>query len=143
MMHFEKYPVGILETIHAFAAGAMNWATASGLSVDDVRQEIAVAVLAGKDPLVEVPRVLGLRKLGKVWRPVDAVCMAGEFDLERHDAGSDGVDGDDVEAVRGDADGIDDIMARAKIGRRAAKIRVKKQWDELQTQGDLFAGVVV
>lgn len=140
MMRLDQYPQSILETIRAFGPGAVNWAAAAGLSIDDVRQEIAVAVLAGKDPLVEVPRVLGLRKLGKVWRPVDAVCMSGEFDLERHDAGSDGVDGDDVEAVRGDADGIDDIMVRAKIGRRAAQIRVKKQWDNLQAQGDLFAG---
>lgn len=119
---------------------------AAGVNIDDVRQEITPAVLAGLDITAAVPAALGLRKLGGgEWWPEDAVCMAGSFDFERHEDENDGEalidDGRTLPTPpRHDADGIDEIMRRDGVCRRAAQIRVKKQCDSLQRQLDLFIG---
>lgn len=144
MMHLEKYTESIAVAIRAFAPVTPGWAAAARLSVEDVRQEIALAALAGLDPDRAVPAALKIRKLGDFWCSEDAVCMAGEFDEDLHDAGSDDENdsANENHYVPPHVDGIEDLMQRHRIGRRAAQIRVKKQWDrrERYNGGDLFTG---
>ena len=135
MMHLDRYPDSIVKEIKRFAPVSKNWAYAACITHDDVRQEIALAVLAGFDPQRVVPAALRIRKIQGVWRSEDATCMACEFDPEAHDGAN------RVERIDPliDADGIDDLMRRYGIGRRAAQIRVKKQWLVMESQGDLFS----
>lgn len=148
MIHFDRYPLDVRKAIVDFTPAAKRWMVAAGVNIDDVLQEITLAVLAGLDITAAVPAALGLRKLsGGEWWPDDAVCMAGSFDFERHDDENDGdapIDDDQTPPTppRHDADGIEKIMSRDGVGRRAAQIRVKKQWDALQRQRDLFVDEV-
>ena len=116
---------------------------AAHIEIADSVYEFCASLLAGERPEVDVPRRLGLRKIRcgtkDRWISTDPLLHAVGTSAKED------MDGDGAEPIppKHDADGIDEIMARDRIGRRAAQIRVKKQCDALQRQGDLFIGEVV
>lgn len=142
MMH-RPLPPEIAAAISAFTPVSGAWATACGLELDDVRQEIAVAILVGEDPARAVPRTLRIRRVGGVWRSLDLLPAAGE--LGNHDV----VFGDEEAPLCDDDSGIaaaiaggsDHVAARCGVGRRAAQLRLRAQLARFEAAGDLFAVV--
>lgn len=134
-------PTALAATIAQFSPVAGAWARAAGLELDDVQQEIAIAVLVGEDPARAVPRALRIRRIGKVWRSLDAAPAA--HSLDDLDIAVDGGD----EMQRDDATGIatalvggtQRVAARCDVGRRAAQLRVRAQLARFEVGGDLFA----
>ena len=132
------YPAGCQHTIDQFSPLAVRLAGASGLTLDDIRQEIAVAWLAGLDPAAAVPAAIGVRRLpGGVWRSQDlAVAAKTADDVEPTEEMPRGKArrGSVVDGIIADADG--------KIGRRTAQKRLARQREAgARGQGDLFGGV--
>lgn len=137
MIRLDQYPSSVFKEICSFSGVTNAWARAAGLQLDDVRQEIAAACLAGLNPARAVPAALGIRRLANGdWRALDPIanhCV--EFDDDIFVQKNSDYFGRNI-----DADGIGDVMRRCGIGRRAAQIRVKKQWTERQKYAgaDLF-----
>lgn len=135
------YPPKIQQTITAFAPVAGAWASASGLTIEDVRQELAVAVLAGVDPAAAVPRALGIRRVAGAWRSCDPAAAAGElgdFDAVSKD---DELVGEDASGIAlALAGGSEAVAGRCGVGRRAAQLRIAAQAERFALSGDLFAG---
>lgn len=135
------FPPEIAFAISQFSPVSRAWAAASGFELEDVRQEIAVAILVGEDPVRAVPRTLRIRRVGGVWRSLDALPAAGE--LGNHDA----VFGDEGAPLCDDSTGLaealwggsEHVAARCGVGRRAAQLRLKAQLARFETSGDLFA----
>lgn len=143
-MRSRPFPPAIADAIVQFRPVLAAWATAAGLDLADVRQEIAVAVLANEDPGRAVPRALRIRMVDAVWRPLDALPAA--FALDDRD----GLVAQEEEAIPDDATGIAEalaggterVAARCGVGRRAAQMRVRAQAARFEGCGDLFAGGV-
>ena len=134
-------PSAIALAIAQFSPVSRAWAAASGFELEDVRQEIAVAILVGEDPVRAVPRTLRIRRVGGVWRSLDVLPAAGE--LGNHDV----VFGDEKAPLCKDSSGIvealwggsEQVAARCGVGRRTAQLRLKAQLARFETSGDLFA----
>lgn len=128
------YPADCQRTIDQFSPLAACLAAASGLTLDDLRQEIALAWLAGDDPARSVPRSLGVRRLqsGR-WVALDPAVYGGEFVDEV-------IDCDAVALPLRDERGslTRGIATDGYIGLRAAQKRLKRQRDAAAIQGDLF-----
>lgn len=134
------YPAQIAAAIDAFAPVSGVWASAAGLTLDDVRQELAAAVLAGHDPAAAVPRALGIRRIGGAWRSMDPAAMAGElgdFDAATDDGASLVDDATGIAAAL--AGGSAAVAARCGVGVRAAQLRIVAQAARFDQAGDLFA----
>ncbi len=134
------YPEQIQQTISAFAPVAGAWAAASGLALDDVKQELAAAVLAGLDPAAAVPRALGIRRVAGAWRSTDPAALAGG--LGDFDAESEGDEflGEDASGIAlALAGGSEAVAARCGVGRRAAQVRIAAQAARFAAAGDLFS----
>lgn len=132
------YPASCQHTIDQFSPLAVQLARASGLTLDDIRQEIAVAWFSGVDPAAAVPAAIGVRRLlGGLWRSQDlAVSAKAADDVEPTE------EMPRVKPRRGSV--VDGIIADAdgKIGRRAAQKRLARQREAgARGQGDLFGGV--
>lgn len=142
-----SYPAECQHAIEQFSPLAVRLAGASGLTLDDIRQEIAAAWLAGLDPRAAVPAAVGVRSLrrlrGKKWEKewksedlhVAARCAELADDLEPTE------EMPRPKARRGSV--VDGIVADAggTIGRRAAQKRLKRQREAAELgQGDLFTG---
>lgn len=135
------YPHEIQQTIAAFSPVAGAWATASGLTLDDVRQELAAAVLAGLDPAAAVPRALGIRRVAGAWRSCDPAAAAGElgdFDAVSEDDELLGEDASGIAVAL--AGGSEAVAGRCGVGRRAAQMRIAAQAERFALSGDLFVG---
>lgn len=133
------YPAQIAAAIDAFAPVSGVWASAAGLTLDDVRQELAAAVLGGLDPAAAVPRALGIRRVGGVWRSMDPTTMAAElsdFDVCVDDLRELPEDESGIAAAL--VGGTNAVAQRCGIGRRAAQMRVAAQAERFSTTGDLF-----
>ena len=132
----------IFQEIQRFSPVIAAWAVAAGVSREDVRQEIAVAVLAGADVACAVPAALGIRKLGGLWTPNDPTIRA-----THEEAIFENISADDSNEVTDDTSGIADALAggtdrvasRCGVCRRAAQMRVKAQAARFAACGDLFA----
>ena len=61
MRHLHRYPGSVRAAIYSFEPAISAWAAATPCEMDEVRQEIVIAVLSGKNPAVEVPKALGIR----------------------------------------------------------------------------------
>ncbi|MCK6407146.1 MAG: hypothetical protein L6Q60_14195 [Rhodocyclaceae bacterium] len=137
------FPPEIAKALSQFSPVSRAWAAASGFELEDVRQEIAVAILVGEDPVRAVPRTLRIRRVGGVWRSLDVLPAAGE--LGNHDV----VFGDEEAPLCDDDSGIaaaiaggsDHVAARCGVGRRAAQLRLRAQLARFEAAGDLFAVV--
>ena len=138
-----RYPAACQAVINQFSGGAVSWATAAGVSLDDVRQLIAVAWLQNEDPARSVPRALGLRRLRAAknggqekgsWVALDpTVCRAAL--MEETASAEDG-----LLPLRDQRGGLTRGIANDEgIGLRAAQKRLKRQRDLAAIQGDLFA----
>lgn len=139
-----NYPARIGHVVQRFEFVVGRWAQASGCSVEDVKQEIALSVVAGENPAAAVPRRLGIRKLpGAGWMSTDlTVCAAVNdciFDSERHDIA---LQVEQEEREENGIGGTDQIAHRHKISRRAAQLRCKNQRRRFDENGDLFEGGV-
>lgn len=132
------YPPECARLIEDFRPVSAAWAAAAGVTLDDVRQELARAWLAGEDPRGSVPRALGLRKIGAVWRSEDlaVVARAAELDPEAEPA----CEMPTPKPARGHLTAAIMADAGGKIGRRAAQKRLKRARELAQRQGDLFGG---
>lgn len=141
------YKYILLGKIHTalidFAPAIAPWSAAAGVESEDVRQEIVVAVLAGEDPAREVPKALGIRKVGGVWRSVDACIAAAHDEYMLEDAAAcekeECVD-DDSGIAMALVGGTASVAVRCGIGRRAAQMRVAVQAQRFAEAGDLFCG---
>lgn len=140
-----RYPPGeISQRIQDFAPVAGAWAAASGLTLEDVRQELALAAIAGLDPAAAVPRALGIRRVGGVWRSMDPAAMAAELDGVVDTAST-----DEPACAADDSSGIALALAggslavatRCGVGLRAAQLRIAAQAERFAAAGDLFAVV--
>ncbi len=144
MIDLKKYPNVIRQELDKFRPVLKIWKWAAQCDFDDVCNEFATSIFAGEDPVAAVPARLGIRRLpcGR-WVASDPLCHSSVFDLARHDVAALQIDDDDASSAVPivDADGIEHIMKRCGIGRRAAQIRVKKQLLAMQAQGDFFAEV--
>lgn len=127
------YPANCQQVLVQYAPLARSLAAASGLTLDDLRQEIALAWLSGLDPASAVPAAIGVRRLpGGAWRSQDLAVAAtaaddieppGEMPRPRTRRGS-------VSAG---------VAADLGLGLRAAQKRLKRQRDAAKRgQGDLF-----
>lgn len=133
-----SYPLECQRTIDQFSPLAVRLAAASGLTLDDIRQEIAAAWLAGLDPAAAVPAAIGVRRLpGGAWRSQDLAVSATAADDVEPTAEMPRAKvrrGSVVDGIVADSDG--------KIGRRAAQKRLARQREAgARGQGDLFGGV--
>jgi hypothetical protein len=132
-----SYPVECQRTINQFSPLAARLASASGLSLDDLRQEIAAAWVAGLDPRQAVPAAVRVRRLRDgSWRSQDLAVAA------RLAASGETVEPSGEMPTPKSARGhlTASIAADAGIGRRAAQKRIKRQHDAAKRQGDLFGG---
>lgn len=146
MMHLDRYPAVAAAAIRQFAPAAFRWARAAGLDLDDVRQEIALAVVSGQNPAAVVPAALGLRRLSTGWRsrdPAVAARLAGciaddstEIVCEQSEPVV-----DTTGLARALIGGTEAVARQSGIGRRAAQMRVKEQLRRFEAGGDLFAEV--
>lgn len=135
-------PPAIASAIAQFSPVSRAWAAAAGLELDDVRQEIAVAVLVGEDPVSAVPRALRIRRVGAAWRSLDAAPAAADLDGLDVVADEQAELADDSTGIAGAlAGGSEQVAARCGVGRRAAQLRLKAQLQRFQAAGDLFAVV--
>ena len=143
MMCLDRYPKCILEEIERFAPVLPNWAYAAGITTDDVIHDIAISFLAGEDPLRAVPKALKIRKVGGVWRPLDASVYAGSGDsvdeITDERENDEGILEDASGIAMALAGGTDRVAERCQIGLRAAQKRVKNQQLRYAECGDLFA----
>lgn len=130
------YPLECQRTIDQFFPLAARLAVESGLTLDDLRQEIAVAWLVGLDPRAAVPAAVGVRRLhgSNEWKSKDLHVAARRAGNE-----------DNLEAfsemprpkpARGSVTA--EIAADAGVGLRAAQKRLMRQ-RERAAQGDLFS----
>lgn len=130
-----RYPAECQQVLSQYAPLAHTLAHASGLSMDDIRQELAVAWLVGQDPARAVPAAVGVRRLpGGAWRSQDlAVAATAADDIEPTG------DVPRPKARRGSVSA--GVAADLGLGLRAAQKRLKKQRElALAGQGDLFSG---
>lgn len=144
-MHLDYYPAAVQAAIRRFAPVSMRWAIASNLSLEDVRQEIAAAVLSGQNPAAVVPAAIGLRRLSSGWRSSDPLVAAQLVDSVIDE---ESFAGEVVASVaKVDASGLATVLvgaaavtSRGGIRRRAAKARVKEQLRRFDLIGYLFGG---
>lgn len=146
MMHLDHYPVAVQAAIRQFAPASWRWAIAAGVELEDVKQEIAAAVLRGQNPAAVVPAALGLRRLSSGWRSNDPSVAAqlvgsvvdesyeGEWEQSESAVDATGL----ATALIG---GTAAVARQAGIGRRAAQLRIAKQLLRFEAVGDLFSGV--
>lgn len=146
MMHLDQYPAAVQAAIRRFAPVSMRWAIASNLSLEDVRQEIAAAVLSGENPAAVVPAAIGLRRLSSGWRSNDPSVAAQLVDSVIDE---ESFAGEVVASVaKVDASGLataliggtEAVARQSGIGRRAGQMRVKAQLQRFEICGDLFVG---
>lgn len=126
------YPANCQQVLVQYAPLAHSLAAASGLSLDDLRQEIALAWLSGRDPASAVPAAIGVRRLpGGAWRSQDlAVAATAADDIEPTEMPR-------PKARRGSV--AAGVAADLGLGLRAAQKRLKRQRDAAGAgQGDLF-----
>ena len=127
------YPASCQQVLVQYAPLAHTLAAVSGLSLDDLRQEIALAWLAGADPASAVPAAIGVRRLpGGAWRSRDlAVAATAADDIEPTG------EMPRPKARRGSV--AAGVAADLGLGLRAAQKRLKRQRDAAGAgQGDLF-----
>lgn len=128
-----SYPAECQRTIDQFSPLAFRLAGASGLTLDDIRQELAVAWLCGQDPARAVPAAVGVRRLPSgAWRSRDlAVAATAADDIEPTG------EMPRPKARRGSV--AAGVAADLGLGLRAAQKRLKRQRDAAGAgQGDLF-----
>lgn len=129
------YPAACQAVLSQYAPMAHSLARASGLTLDDLRQEIALAWHAGLDPARAVPPAVGVRRLpGGAWRSQDLAVAA---------TAADGIEPTGEmprpKARRGEV--AAGVAADCGVGLRAAQKRLKRQLGAAELgQGDLFTG---
>jgi len=129
------YPASCQQVLVQYAPLAHTLAAASGLSLDDLRQEIALAWLAGADPAHTVPALLGLRRLACGWVSTDLHVNARRADTDESFEPIEELPR--PKARRGDV--AAGVAADLGLGLRAAQKRLKRQRDAAAAgQGDLF-----
>lgn len=131
-----SYPAACAAVLAQYAPLAHTLAQASGLSIDDIRQELAVAWLVGQDPARAVPAALRVRRLpGGDWRSTDLHVAARAADLA---AGVEPVA--EFPRPRSSRGAVAaSVAVDAGVGLRAAQKRLKRQRDAAGAgQGDLF-----
>lgn len=143
-MAANSYPAGCQAILVQYAPLAHSLATASGLTMDDLRQEIALAWLEGKDPARAVPGALGLRRLPRIvdgkkrnyWRSADLHVNARRAE-ETVDVFGEVGEMPRPKASRGAVAAA--VAADLGLGLRVAQKRLKRQRDAAKRgQGDLF-----
>lgn len=142
MLPLSQYPAPLQDAVFAYRRAISTWARASGLSRDDVEQEVVVATLAGEDPGKAVPRVLGLwlRRRGRdtSWIALDPL---GHQYLEVADIeetlASEAADSP-TDAVELGIGGTIDIARRLGVTRRRAQQLAAEQRSRFDACGDLF-----
>ena len=136
-----NFPPAIAQAIAAFSPVSRAWALAAGLELDDVRQEIAIAILVGEDPARAVPRVLRIRRVGTDWRSLDAAPAAMQLEIgERERAADEVAQADDLSGIAEALYGGTALVAeRCGVGRAAAQKRLRAQLRRFEAAGDLFA----
>ncbi len=141
-----RYPADCQRLINQFAGGAASWAAAADVSIDDVRQAIAIAWLQREDPERVVPAALGIRKLRGRRNDERRRWVAKDPTISRGELQDDAFGNDERLLPLRDARGslTRGIANDAGIGMRAAQKRLKRQRDAaVRGQGDLFDGGVV
>lgn len=121
---------------------AIRWASASGLPLVDVKQEIVLATLAKQDPAVVVPVALGVRPLGfgksKRWVAKDPIAHQFE-DVEEQ---ADFLPGEDQQEENEELGigGWEEVAKRLGVTRRRVQQLAKAQRARVVAGGDLFGG---
>lgn len=131
-----SYPAACEAVLEQYAPLCHSLATAARLSLDDIRQEVAVAWLAGLDPIAAVPAAVGVRRLGCGWISQDLHVAAS------HPANDEAFVEPTGEMPRPKARRghvAAGVAADLGLGLRAAQKRLKRQRDAAGAgQGDLF-----
>lgn len=141
MLHLDAYPLACQQAVENFSRAVPAWAAASGLTADDVRQELSLAALMGADPARAVPKALGIRRLqGGRWVALDPI--SHRF-VDVEELGEKlTAEGDTEEGVEEfDIGGTVEIAARLGVTRRRAQQIVAAQRRRVDRNGDLFRGV--
>jgi hypothetical protein len=143
MLHLDLYPLACRQVLAAFGSAAPRWAASSGLTLDDVLQELALAALAGADPARAVPAALGIRRLpGGRWVALDPLAHPfSDADEMGETLAAEGEAGAEVGEEQG-IGGTADIAARLRVTRRRAQQLAAAQRSRVAACGDLFAGGV-
>lgn len=123
-MRRQCYPPTILQALESFQPVARTLAAASGVELDDARQEFAIAILVGDYPARSVPRSRRIRKTGGKWRLTDAASAATSLDDSGFAAEA------PEKALLDDLSGISRALAGGKecgatrccVGRRSAQL---------------------
>lgn len=130
------YPVDCEAVLSQYGPLVHTLAQASGLSMDDIRQEVAVAWLAGQDPSAAVPAAVGVRRLGRGWVSQDLHVTARRAENDDAFVAPTG-EMPRPKARRGSV--AAGVAADLGVGLRAAQKRLKRQRDAAKRgQGDLF-----
>ena len=130
-----SYPAACEAVLDQYAPLCHSLATASGLSMDDLRQAIVLAWLEGAEPANAVPASLGLRRLPCGW-------VSTDLHVNARRAETDEILGPIEELPRPKArrgDVAAGVAADCGVGLRAAQKRLKRQRGAAELgQGDLF-----
>lgn len=130
-----SYPAGCQAVLVQYAPLAHSLATASGLTMDDLRQAIVLAWLEGAEPAQAVPASLGLRRLPCGWVSTDLHVNARRAETEESFEPIEEMPRPKVR--RGSV--VAGVAADLGLGLRAAQKRLKRQRDAAKRgQGDLF-----
>lgn len=130
-----RYPASCQQVLVQYAPLARSLAAASGLTLDDLRQEIALAWLGGAEPAHAVPASLGLRRLACGW-------VSTDLHVNARRAGDDEnfVPTEEMPRPKSRRGSVAaGVAADLGLGLRAAQKRLKRQRDAAGAgQGDLF-----
>lgn len=132
-----SYPAECQRAINKFSPLAARLAAASDFTLDELRQEIAVAWLTGLDPSAAVPAAIGVRRLyGRDdWMSQDLHVAARRAENDENFEPSEEMPR--PKARRGSV--AAGVAADCAVGLRAAQKRLKRQRDAAeQGQRDLF-----
>jgi len=138
MLHLRRYPLDCQLAVAIYAGLAYRLAAAASIELDDINQEIAIAVLKGQSPAQAVPAALGIRRLGKSWIALDPTAHP-YLDVEEmgDDLVGESPDGPDPEEELG-IGGMAQIALRLGVTRRRAQQLAAAQRRRVEAGGDLF-----